>query len=708
MRKIYDFSKFSSLYEAETSSGELNVTETEASKLYDQTLGLILTTILNSYSSELSFPINSYDPNIDEDIFSVKASPVLNKPESFIEILQKVQKSSVDNKLEGASEAVDAWVKAGSRATDALTAMINQYKDQPEELKHINDFIDAKLDSFLEEIQIAAEENDLKAEISSANESNSYSGEIFEGFLQGKKGMIEDVSRQITLVNAKLASLAQTPGMGAEIQKLQNEVTQISAKMGDLLSKPNKDINKEDIKKAATRLAEIPGEADKIAEKMLKEDSTNKEASSILVQALALVQDAIDKEKKYLQKKEQAIQREEENISKAREEKIKVRISTDRIDYDADNTKSVNPEVKKFQELVVDKFGKINKISSLPQFKMMGTDGKFGKGTRDMVKILKKGFDLSDTSGDITKELLDEIQVQSDSIKESVNSRVYTFSDFLNVSEAAFNVDSATDYAKSLATYSTPSPSGKSSGYGKVSSGKIFKQGDKGPEVTAIQNAVSAKITGTDEDKNQLFGPVTKQAVMDWQKANGFTGKDVDGIVGPKTLKKMAEMKSLGTWTASMISKLANVEVKPLGKAIATAAKQALSNAEIQSIAKSIIGGTSSPGTDPAMVLGAIKKLKNKKDFDTLDALLKKSSEIGDDEMSHTSKPRHPGMSAEKLGLESNSEYPSVQTMVNGEMGSDNLGTVQDITNHLKSIGVNASFSKLDSGDFKEDSFKIS
>jgi hypothetical protein len=114
---------------------------------------------------------------------------------------------------------------------------------------------------------------------------------------QGKKGMIGDVSRQINLVNAKLASLAQTPGMAAEIQRLQNEVAQISAKMGDLLEKPNKDINKEDIKKAAIRLAEIPGEVDKIAEKMLKEDSINKEAASIQIQAYVLLQIAVEKEK---------------------------------------------------------------------------------------------------------------------------------------------------------------------------------------------------------------------------------------------------------------------------------------------------------------------------------------------------------------------------------------------------------------------------
>ena len=407
MRKIYSFSKFNALYEVETSSGELNVAETEASKLYDQTLGLILTTILNSYSSELSFTADTYDKNIDPDIISIKNSPVLNKPAEFVKILKKVQKSAaVDNNLEGSKEAVDAWVAAGTKATEALTAMVNQYKDQPEEINHINDFVNAKLDSFLEEIQIAADENDLVVD-----ESSSYKGLIFEGILQGKKSLIGDVSRQITLVSAKLFSLAQTPGMSTEIQRLQNEVTQISAKMGDLLQKSNKDINKEDIKKAATRLAEIPGEADKIAEKMLKEDSINKEASSILIQALVLVQVAIEAEKIYLQKKEQAIQKETRDAAnaaeKARAEKVKVKVE-DYIEFDKDSVKKVNDEVKKIQQLIIDKFGDIEEIKKLPQyreFSRFGTDGKFGPRTQEMIKIIQKGLDM-ETSGNISPDFV--------------------------------------------------------------------------------------------------------------------------------------------------------------------------------------------------------------------------------------------------------------------------------------------------------------
>lgn len=468
-RKIYDFSKFSSLYEVETPSGELNVIETEASKLYDQTLGLILTTILNSYGSELTFPVKNYDENnVEVDLVSVKTSPILAKPAEFVEILKKVQKSSGDNKLEGSQEAVDAWVAAGTKATEALSVMINQYKDQPEELTHINNFINAKLDSFLEEIEIAAEENDLIVD-----ESRSYRGIIFEGMFQGKKGMIEDVSRQISLVNAKLSSLAQTPGMAVEIQRLQNEVAQISAKMGDLLEKPNKDINKEDIKKAAIRLAEIPGDADKIAEKMLKEDSINKEAASILIQAQVLVQIAIEKEKKYLQKKEQAIQAETESSTKAAEkaraEKVKVKVE-DYIEFDRDMVGKQNDEVKKVQQLIIDKFGDIEEIKDLPQYKEFSrfkNDGKFGPRTQEMIKIIQRGLDM-EPSGNISPDFVYKVQTE-DVVNESARS-IFKFKEFNSLLES-FKIKTAVEYAKKRPSYQKNYTGGGSSSGGSSSGG---------------------------------------------------------------------------------------------------------------------------------------------------------------------------------------------------------------------------------------------
>jgi hypothetical protein len=609
MRKIHNFSSFSSLYEADAASttGGLLTKPTEASKLYDQTLGLILTTALNSYSSELTFPVKSYDANIDADMTSVKSAPVAEKPEALMKIMAKVKQASAENTTKGAQDAIDAWVAAGNKGAEALEAMINQYKDQPEELKYINDYINAKIDSYLKGIQDSSKSNDLKTEISKAvNDSFSYEAdeEIFEGIFQGKKGMIEDVAKQVTLVTAKLASLAQTPGMSAEVQKLQTEVNQIAAKMGDLLDKKNSEISKEDIKKAATRLAEIPTEADKTAEKMLKQDSTNKEAAAILVQALALVKDAKDKEIIYLQNKEQALQKDKDS-------KIKVKLSIDRIDYDPEETKKVNPEVKKFQELVADKFGKIKMITSLPQYSKMGLDGKFGQNTRDIVKVLKKGFDLSDSSGDITKELVDEIQIQADTIKESSNTRVFKFSDFINISEAAFSAEAAVEYAKTLPTYKVASSPSKST-------------------------SASASSSASPEVKKE--------------------------------------------------------EVKKED----TSLKQALSNGEIQNIAQELIDA-SNGGTDEAKFLSAIEKLKNKKDFEILNSLLYRSTMAGNNYKK-----------LKEMGLKFASPYKNLQAMINGEMGSDDTGTVRLIKDHLKKIGVNANYRITTSNkEFVEDSFII-
>ena len=239
--------------------------------------------------------------------------------------------------------------------------------------------------------------------------------------------------------------------MAAEIQRLQNEVAQISAKMGELLEKPNKDINKEDIKKAAIRLAEIPGEVDKIAEKMLKEDSINKEAASIQIQAYVLLQIAVEKEKEYLQKKEQAVQREEENIAKAREEKVKVKVA-DYIEFDKDMVGKQNDEVKKVQQLIIDKFGGIPEIKELPQyleFSRFGTDGKFGPRTQEMIKIIQKGLEM-DPSGNISPDFVYRVQTE-DVVNESSRS-IFKFKEFNSLLES-FKIKSAVEYAKKRPSY---------------------------------------------------------------------------------------------------------------------------------------------------------------------------------------------------------------------------------------------------------------
>jgi len=97
--------------------------------------------------------------------------------------------------------------------------------------------------------------------------------------------------------------------------------------------------------------------------------------------------------------------------------------------------------------------------------------------------------------------------------------------------------------------------------------------------------------------------------------------------------------------------------------------------------------------------LSAVEKLKNKKDFQILDSLLSRSYEA---------QRFQDYKKIKEMGLDYGSSYKNLAEMINGEMGDDDTGTVRLIQDHLKKIGVNASY-KFDPKDkeFIEDSFSI-
>lgn len=57
----------------------------------------------------------------------------------------------------------------------------------------------------------------------------------------------------------------------------------------------------------------------------------------------------------------------------------------------------------------------------------------------------------------------------------------------------------------------------------------ILKLGSRGNEVKALQEKLDLKADG-------IFGPITEEAVKDFQRSNGL---EVDGIVGANTLSKL-------------------------------------------------------------------------------------------------------------------------------------------------------------------------
>lgn len=79
---------------------------------------------------------------------------------------------------------------------------------------------------------------------------------------------------------------------------------------------------------------------------------------------------------------------------------------------------------------------------------------------------------------------------------------------------------------------------------------KILRKGYIGPEVEELQRHLNKYLKTPGLKSDGKFGDKTEKAVMQFQKAVGFHGKDVDGAVGPKTTLAMCqlfEMKICGT-----------------------------------------------------------------------------------------------------------------------------------------------------------------
>jgi hypothetical protein len=493
MIKIHSFDSFNRILE--------NEGQTKKSKLYDKTLGLILTTALNSYSTLLLFPSASYAAKVKSDLDSVKSSQLDGKSKSLVDAMNRVKTASSDNKIKGAQEAIDGWISVGSKASEALSKIIDQYKDQEEEKSHIEKTINDTIEEYLAGLDQASKDNELKADLKK-NESLVYSDEdaLYENIFKGKKSMIEDVSKQITIVLAKLSSFDNTPGMEDEVQKLRTEVNKIGAEMGELLGKKNKEIKKEEIKDASARLAEIPVLLDKASESLLKQDNTNKEAASILIQALDLVRNASEKLAEYFKNKG-------EEDAKVTKDSQSGKSSDVKAEFDRKSIGKVNPEVLEFQKLVTDKFKGSKEISSLTFFKKMGTDGKFGPSTRAMVGIMKSGFGLKDTAeNSITSELLSELKKQ-DALKES---KIFSFSEYSKTINEAFDVKAAIKRAKKFEVKTSDSTK-KDEEKENTKTTEVSKASDpKAPGITSDRQKELLRIAnnilkgalgpGTDED----------------------------------------------------------------------------------------------------------------------------------------------------------------------------------------------------------------
>jgi hypothetical protein len=432
MKRIYDFSSFASLYEAEEAK----------EKPYLTLLKQILSYINTSYMSQLKLTEDPYDAKIIKDLDSVAGAP---GPDSYKKILANV-KSAVDAADPAAKAAGEAWSAAGEKFVSALEKMLEKLKDNKESLDAANKSIADFIATQKQNLQKASQDNDLKKDVEAGekkNEGLSYE-ELNENIFTGKKGMIKNIAKEVTVVSSILRDMAAIPGMEAEAKKYQDEVTKISADMGGLLDKKNSEIDKDELKKAADRLAEIPTLLAKKSEEIAKEDTANKEAAAIFVDALKSLEAAKTADQAYVEKSEAAAKEE-----KAWNDSAKSTIGFKGTVKMEDTKGKKNTVVAGFQKQVIDKFKSILKDSDVfkkfSEGKFAG-DGYFGPNTAKVVQGIKAGFGMDDKTSDITDEFLNKVYSYAAAQKQNESQdfgRIQAFSSFESLNEAKLKFDIA-------------------------------------------------------------------------------------------------------------------------------------------------------------------------------------------------------------------------------------------------------------------------
>lgn len=96
--------------------------------------------------------------------------------------------------------------------------------------------------------------------------------------------------------------------------------------------------------------------------------------------------------------------------------------------------------IKIFQQLVIDKMKSLKGNAEYDNLAAASSQfGVFGKKTAAAVRFLKRGFELKDTTSDITQELIDKIQSDDGKVKES-----YSLQEEFNLKAAKAGEDSKT------------------------------------------------------------------------------------------------------------------------------------------------------------------------------------------------------------------------------------------------------------------------
>ncbi len=449
MKKIQDFSSFSRIHEAE---------EGKKDKPYDSLLKQILSHLNTCYMSQIKLAENPYDPKIMGDLDLISKTPGVD---SYKKILNNV-KGSVDPKSPEAKSASEAWNSAGRKFISALEKLYEKLPDSKEDInKTITEFIELQKKS----LQKASQENDLRDQYSKTisktkkmtkeefekstrrqNESYIY-GFLNEGIFDTKKSLFKKLSKEVTIGLALLKNLESIPGMAEEVKIQQSKIDSIISKFS---GKEIKDMDKKELEKDLAVLSTIPVEISKRSEQIAKEDTANKESAALFVDAVKSLDIASKKDKVFFEKvkadKNSYDKSEKKDSYESKKEARKSIGFKETIKMDEVKGKK-NKIVSEIQKKIISSFKDVIKNSDIfkkfSEGKYAG-DGFFGDNTAKVIKGLKAGFGMNDSTSDINSEFLDNLMsYKAESAKnESLSyGRFRSFSDFVSLNEGEVKFD---------------------------------------------------------------------------------------------------------------------------------------------------------------------------------------------------------------------------------------------------------------------------
>jgi len=456
--RILDFNDFAALYEAEEFQGQT-----------ESTLKRIVNSFFMCYGS-MSALTSGYT-KILSDLDSIKAAAPADKLAKMKEVAKSVS-DAVTQEFKAANVNTE-WQKAADKFTDALEALVKQYEGNEEVIGEINDKVNSMIEEYQEELKQAKQESDkaqtkagdpellkkakdLANQIKGESESfDSESEQIFEKWFQGKKGNIRNLNSQAVALKAQLEGQKDSEGLGALVTKLVDEVSKIILKLSELSTQKRKDIEETELQEIGNRLNEIPLEITKKEEQLAKANTANKEASAIYLKGLDIAENAFRMESAV----KEEVAKKAEAEAKAKEEKEraekKIELSRD-LDPERISGRRRNSEVAKFQEAVIEKFKDYEPFENFALFQKFlkyEADGKFGNTTKAIVKALKAGFGMDDSSDVITQELMDKI------VFEPLDESVSTYKFLRGFSSFDLNEAFDPDKAKSVAPSAPSAPS---------------------------------------------------------------------------------------------------------------------------------------------------------------------------------------------------------------------------------------------------------